>query len=162
MSAKAIFLETVKLALIKDGWTITSDLLTIRSDRIKLEIDLGAEKVFAAEKDGKKIAVEVKRINLCGNAMPLQFSQQTQRNMVTLPLNPLKIPSYLNLANAIKNLPKKNTWTFYDPEADVLYINFHQPALAADDSELTDDDILIRYQNDEIIGLTILNVNNRL
>jgi uncharacterized protein YuzE len=44
----------------------------------------------------------------------------------------------------------------------VLYINFHQPALAADDSELTDDDILIRYQNDEIIGLTILNVNNRL
>ena len=61
--------------------------------------------------------------------------------MVTLPLNPLKIPSYLNLANAIKNLPKKNTWTFYDVEADVLYINFHQPALPADDSELTDDDI---------------------
>ncbi len=66
------------------------------------------------------------------------------------------------IANAIKNLPKKNTWTFYDVEADVLYINFHQPALPADDSELTDDDILIRYQNDEIIGLTILNVNNRL
>ena len=73
--------------------------------------------------------------------MPLQFPQQTQRTMVTLPLNPLKIPSYLNLANAIKNLPKKNTWTFYDVEADVLYINFHQPALPADDSELTDDDI---------------------
>jgi len=62
--------------------------------------------------------------------------------MVTLPLNPLKIPSYLNLAKAVKNLPKKNTWTFYDVEADVLYINFHQ--------------------NDEIIGLTILNVNNRV
>ena len=60
MSAKDIFHETVKLALIKDGWTITSDPLTIRSDRIKLEIDLGVEKVFAAEKDGKKIAVEVK------------------------------------------------------------------------------------------------------
>jgi len=58
-------------------------------------------------------------------------------------LNPLKIPRYLNLANAIKNLSKKNTWTFYDVEADVLYINFHQPALPADDSELTDDDILI-------------------
>jgi len=58
--AKDIFHETVKLALIKDGWTITSDPLTIRSDRIKLEVDLGAEKVFAAEKDGKKIAVEVK------------------------------------------------------------------------------------------------------
>jgi hypothetical protein len=44
MSAKDIFHETVKLALIKDGWTITSDPLTIRSDSIKLEIDLGAEK----------------------------------------------------------------------------------------------------------------------
>jgi hypothetical protein len=60
MSAKDIFHETVKQALIKDGWTITSDPLTIRIDRVKLEIDLGAEKVFAAEKDGKKIAVEVK------------------------------------------------------------------------------------------------------
>ena len=77
MPVPQIFHETVKLALIKDGWTITSDSLTIRSDRIKLEIDLGAEKVFAAEKDGKKIAVEVKHINLCGNAMPLQFPQQT-------------------------------------------------------------------------------------
>ncbi len=32
----------------------------IRIDRVKLEIDLAAEKVFAAEKDGQKIAVEVK------------------------------------------------------------------------------------------------------
>ena len=54
MSAKDIFHETVKQALVKDGWAITSDPLTIRIDRVKLEIDLGAEKVFAAEKDGKK------------------------------------------------------------------------------------------------------------
>jgi len=82
--------------------------------------------------------------------------------MAPIPLTPLKIPSYINLANAMKTLPKKNTWTFYDVEADVLYINFHQPTLAADDSEMTDENILIRYQNDEIIGLTILNVSNRL
>ena len=49
--------------------------------------------------------------------------------------------------------------TNYDIEADVLYINFHQPALVADDSELSEEGILIRYQNDEIIGLTILNVS---
>ena len=66
------------------------------------------------------------------------------------------------MANAIKILPKQNTWTFYDVEADVLYINFHQPALTADDSELTDENILIRYRDDEIVGLTILNVSNRL
>jgi hypothetical protein len=40
-----------------------------------------------------------------------------------------------------------------------LYINFHQPPLVADDSELTEESTLIRYQNEEIIGLTILNVS---
>ena len=58
--AKDLFHKAVKQALIKDGWTITNDPLTIRIDRVKLEIDLGAEKVFAAEKNGQKIAVEVK------------------------------------------------------------------------------------------------------
>ena len=58
--AKDLFLQTVKQALIKEGWTITQDPLTIRIDRVRLEIDLGSEKVFAAEKDGQKIAVEIK------------------------------------------------------------------------------------------------------
>ncbi|HBR00442.1 MULTISPECIES: element excision factor XisH family protein [unclassified Roseofilum] len=58
--AKDRFHESVKTALIKEGWTITSDPLIIRIDRVRLEIDLAAEKVFAAEKDGRKIAVEVK------------------------------------------------------------------------------------------------------
>ncbi len=58
--AKDLFHQAVKQALIKDGWTITNDPLIIRIDRVKLEIDLAAEKVFAAEKDGQKIAVEVK------------------------------------------------------------------------------------------------------
>ncbi|MEB3192084.1 MAG: XisH family protein [Snowella sp.] len=58
--AKDLFHKAVKQALIKDGWIITNDPLTIRIDRVKLEIDLGAEKVFAAEKNGQKIAVEVK------------------------------------------------------------------------------------------------------
>ena len=80
--------------------------------------------------------------------------------MVKNPQYPFKIFDYLNLVSAIKTLPKKDTWTYYDVEADVLYINFHQPTLIADDSELTEDGILIRYQNDEIIGLTILNVSH--
>ena len=58
--AKDLFHQTVKQALIKEGWTITQDPLTIRIDRARLEIDLGSEKVFAAEKDGQKIAVEIK------------------------------------------------------------------------------------------------------
>lgn len=58
--AKDLFHESVKTALIKEGWTITKDPLTIRIDRVKLEIDLAADKVFAAEQNGRKIAVEVK------------------------------------------------------------------------------------------------------
>jgi uncharacterized protein YuzE len=82
--------------------------------------------------------------------------------MVTTFINAQNIGRYLTLADVIKTLPKQNVWTAYDAEADVLYINFHQPALVADDSELTEDGVLIRYQDDVIIGLTILNVNSRL
>ena len=37
------------------------------------------------------------------------------------------------------------TWRAYDKEADVLYINFKKPS-HADDSGLTDDDVIIRYE----------------
>ncbi|MFN9175262.1 MAG: XisH family protein [Synechocystis sp.] len=58
--AKDLFHQSVKTALIKDGWTIPSDPLIIRIDRVRLEVDLAAEKLIAAEKAGQKIAVEVK------------------------------------------------------------------------------------------------------
>ncbi|MDJ0582517.1 DUF2283 domain-containing protein [Crocosphaera sp.] len=73
----------------------------------------------------------------------------------------LDLQSYLKLVEIVKDIPKQDFWTAYDAEADVLYINFHQPALPADDSELTDDDIIIRYQRNEIIGLSILNVRTQ-
>ncbi len=59
--AKDIFHEQVKNALIKDGWKITNDPLTIRiSEAIKVQIDLAAENAIAAERDIEKIAVEIK------------------------------------------------------------------------------------------------------
>jgi hypothetical protein len=45
---------------LKENWTITADPLQIKIDGVKLEIDLAAEKVIAAEKAGQKIAVEIK------------------------------------------------------------------------------------------------------
>lgn len=60
MPKRDLFHEAVKNGLIKEGWTITDDPLTFRIDGINISIDLGAEKVIGAEKDGKKIAVEVK------------------------------------------------------------------------------------------------------
>lgn len=59
--AKDIFHQQVKTALIKDGWIITHDPLTIRiSEAVKLQIDLAAESAIAAERNTEKIAVEIK------------------------------------------------------------------------------------------------------
>ncbi|MFN0036450.1 MAG: XisH family protein [Saprospiraceae bacterium] len=58
--AKDKFHNNVRDALVKDGWIITNDPLRIPIDGSHLEVDLAAEMVFAAEKAGRKIAVEVK------------------------------------------------------------------------------------------------------
>jgi XisH protein len=59
--AKDVFHQQVKNSLIKDGWNITHDPLTIRiSEAVKLQIDLAAENAIAAERDLEKIAVEIK------------------------------------------------------------------------------------------------------
>jgi XisH protein len=50
----------VKEALIQDGWVITDDPLYIKVGNLTVFVDLGAERVIGAEKDGERIAVEVK------------------------------------------------------------------------------------------------------
>lgn len=52
----------------------------------------------------------------------------------------------------------KNFWANYDEEADVLYLHFKKPN-HADDSERLNDDVIIRYEKGEVIGLTILNAS---
>jgi len=59
--AKDKFHDIVKRALIKDSWNITHDPLIFKFGKYdQIQIDLGAEKILAAEKDDKKIAVEIK------------------------------------------------------------------------------------------------------
>lgn len=60
MSAKDIFHNAVRRGLEKEGWVITDDPLRLRIGRVDMQIDLGAEKIIAAEKDKEKIAVEIK------------------------------------------------------------------------------------------------------
>jgi hypothetical protein len=52
--------DAVRNALIRDGWTITHDPYRIAIGRRRGYIDLGAEMPLAAEKEGRRIAVEVK------------------------------------------------------------------------------------------------------
>jgi XisH protein len=60
MAAKDRFHNAVKIALEKDGWTITEDPLYIDIEDVDFYVDLGAEKIIAAEKASQKIAIEVK------------------------------------------------------------------------------------------------------
>ncbi len=73
---------------------------------------------------------------------------------------PIMVDEYMRLIPAVKHSPKRYLWSSYDAEADVLYVNFKKPS-HADDSELTDDDVIIRYEQGEIIGLTIMNASKR-
>ena len=49
----------------------------------------------------------------------------------------------------------------YDQKSDVLYINFDPPQ-PADDSDITDEGVIIRLRNNYIVGLTILNASKAL
>lgn len=60
MPAKDFHHDTVKTALVRDGWTITDDPLTLKLGLRSVHMDLGAEKLIAAERGTEKIAVEIK------------------------------------------------------------------------------------------------------
>ncbi len=60
MPAKDLLHDCVKNALIKDEWKITDDPFRLKYKGRKLYVDLGAERILAAEKGGEKIAVEIK------------------------------------------------------------------------------------------------------
>ena len=57
MPQRDIYHDTVKNALVKDGWTITHDPFALPFGLHNLYIDLGTEQMLAAEKDGERIAV---------------------------------------------------------------------------------------------------------
>jgi hypothetical protein len=60
MPAKDTYHDAVRSALIKDGWTITDDPFRLVWGKREFFVDLGAERMVAAEKGGKRIAVEIK------------------------------------------------------------------------------------------------------
>jgi hypothetical protein len=60
MSNRDLFHFAVKQALQKQGWSITDDPLVLEIEEVLVKIDLAAERLIGAERDGEKIAVEVK------------------------------------------------------------------------------------------------------
>lgn len=64
---------------------------------------------------------------------------------------------YEMVSHLIK-LPETKMSMDYDKEADVLYISFKRPQKATD-SEMLDNGIIVRYKDDEVVGLTILDAS---
>ena len=64
------------------------------------------------------------------------------------------------VATDVLRLPTEHVRLDYDKEADVLYMSFRRPQRATKTIEV-DDDILIRKDGGNIVGLTILNASSR-
>ncbi len=58
--ARDLYHQNVKNALSKDGWLITADPLSYKIGTVQIQIDLGAERMIAAERGNIKIAIEIK------------------------------------------------------------------------------------------------------
>ncbi len=59
---------------------------------------------------------------------------------------------------AVSNLDKLDV--DYDEEADVLYISFG-PVVVASDTKILDNDIVVRYKGERIIGITVPSLKKR-
>ncbi len=70
------------------------------------------------------------------------------------------VREYFKFVPVVKESAQHNVWLSYDDEADTLYVNFKKPSLASD-SEITDDDVTVRYDGKEIVGYTILHASKR-
>src|SRR6478672_2391211 len=60
MPAKDVYLDAVRNALVKDGWSITADPYPIKYEEVKLFADLAGEKIISANKEGQQIVIEIK------------------------------------------------------------------------------------------------------
>jgi uncharacterized protein YuzE len=56
--------------------------------------------------------------------------------------------------------PARRFWVDYDKEADVLYISLQRPQRATN-TKMTDDGILLRYSDDRLVGITVLDASTR-
>ncbi len=73
---------------------------------------------------------------------------------------PRELGAYLGLVPVILRSPHRFLSSSYDADADVLYIELKNAARATD-TEMTDDDVIIRYEDGEIVGLTVLHASTR-
>jgi uncharacterized protein YuzE len=94
----------------------------------------------------------------------LSSIEEAQRRSHMATVAPKKTADFVSnciaAATKIMKLPARHVWLDYDKEADVLYMSFRKPQRAKETIEL-EDDILLRKDGKEIVGLTILNASSK-
>ena len=80
--------------------------------------------------------------------------------MATREMRDNLLKNCLSLTSGLVKLPSEHMWIDYDREADVLYLSFRKPQRAKRTIE-TDNDVLIRKDGRNIVGITILNASTR-
>ena len=98
---------------------------------------------------------------------PNTFSQDSGLDLAQ---NPLKMLArrYPDLSALLRystpyliRFPSQRFWVDYDAEADVLYVGLKRPQKATD-SVMTDNGVLLRYREDQLVGVTILEASARM
>ena len=72
----------------------------------------------------------------------------------------VEVRKAFNLVLELLDVSYSRIGTVYDKEANVLYRNFKNPS-QADDSELTDGDLIIRYEKGSVVGITVFNASKK-
>ena len=72
-------------------------------------------------------------------------------------VNPTEnLSDFLRPLPALRHSPTGRLQASYNEEGDVLYVHFGAQPRPATDSDVTNDDIIVRYDGEEVIGITIL------
>ncbi|NEQ96776.1 MAG: fatty-acid synthase [Cyanothece sp. SIO2G6] len=137
MPAKDFYHDTVKVALVKDGWTITDDPLTIAVGGRDLFVDFGAEKLLIAQRRNQKIAVEVKSFLSPSPVSDLELA--LGQYLVYEDLMRGSYPDYL-LYLAV---PQATYITFFQEELVQIVIDSRKPKLLIFDEK---QEIVTRWQ----------------
>lgn len=80
--------------------------------------------------------------------------------MVTERLEEHSISSLIQAAKHLLQFPRTQMWLDYDTEADVLYFHFEKEPTTTH-SEIRDDGIILDYDEDRVVGITILEASHR-
>lgn len=130
--AKDRFHNAVKIAIEKEGWTITADPYQINVGDVDFEIDLAAE-ILAAERAGEKIAIEIK--SFIGRSNVSDFHTA--------------LGQFINYQFALEEFEPARKLYLAIPES--IYNSFFQRRFIASVIKRTQINLLIYNQKQEVI-----------